>query len=114
MPVSTSLITNGFLPAAYQAVPITAQQAIRNLNAPAELKPEAEKAARAEARRLVDESLKELARGIDKVLPGRFNRIYGFNKGLNRYLVESTGNGVPGQFLAGDRAAGTLKVTTTY
>jgi dipeptidyl aminopeptidase/acylaminoacyl peptidase len=61
-------------------------------------------------RSFIDESLKELARGIDKVLPGRFNWIYGFNKGLNRYLVESTGNGIPGQFLAGDRAAGTLKV----
>lgn len=61
-------------------------------------------------RSFIDESLKELARGIDKVLPGRFNRIYGFNKSLNRYLVESTGNGVPGQFLAGDRAAGTLRV----
>ena len=58
----------------------------------------------------IDESLKELARGVDKVLPGRFNWIYGFSRDRNRYLVESTGNGIPGQLLVGDRAAGTLKV----
>lgn len=61
-------------------------------------------------RAFIDESLKELARGVDKALPGRFNVIYGFSKDRNRYLVESTGNGIPGQLLAGDRSAGTLKV----
>ncbi len=39
--------SNGFLPAAYQAVPITAQQPIRNLNTPPGVGSEAEKAARA-------------------------------------------------------------------
>ena len=38
--------SNGFLPAAYQAVPMTAQQAIRNLNPPNEIRSESEKAAR--------------------------------------------------------------------
>lgn len=38
--------SNGFLPAAFQAVPITAQQAIRNLNTPQGISVEAESAAR--------------------------------------------------------------------
>lgn len=37
----------GFLPAAYQAVPMSAQQAIRNLNPPADMADDAERAARA-------------------------------------------------------------------
>ena len=44
--------SNGFLPAAYQAVPITAQQAIRNLNTPEGVGNNAETAARAYLQRV--------------------------------------------------------------
>lgn len=62
------------------------------------------------ARVFIEESLKELAADIDRLLPKRFNLIHGFSRDLNRYLVESSGNGVPGQLLVGDRKAGTLKL----
>lgn len=54
------------------------------------------------------EPLKELARGIDQALPGRFNEIHGFSDDGNRYIVASSGNGVPDQVFIGDRAAGKL------
>jgi uncharacterized protein (DUF1501 family) len=44
--------SNGFLPAAYQAVPMTAQQPIRNLNPPKEIGDQAEKAARSYLERM--------------------------------------------------------------
>ena len=44
--------SNGFLPAAYQAVPMTAQQPIRNLETPAEIGHEAESVARSYLERI--------------------------------------------------------------
>jgi dipeptidyl aminopeptidase/acylaminoacyl peptidase len=56
------------------------------------------------------EPLKELARGIDQALPGRFNEIHGFSDDGNRYIVASSGNGVPDQIFIGDRKAGKLSL----
>jgi len=61
-------------------------------------------------RTFLQEPMKELARGIDQSLPHRYNYVYGFSRDLTRYVVESDGNGVPGQIFVGDRKAGTLKL----
>ena len=44
-----------------------------------------------------------LARAIDAALPGRYNRIVQFSADGSRYLLHTSGNGVPGQWLVGYR-----------
>lgn len=49
-----------------------------------------------------------LLKGIDKALPSRRNEVIEFSRKGQRYLVRSEGNGVPPQYLVGDRRTGTL------
>jgi dipeptidyl aminopeptidase/acylaminoacyl peptidase len=53
-----------------------------------------------------------LARAIDQALPDRFNRLLQFSADGSRYLLYSSGNGVPGRYLVGDRKAGQLSLLT--
>lgn len=62
------------------------------------------------AHRFWTEPLKELARGIDQALPKRYTWIGGFSADGNRYVVQSSGNGVPDQIYIGDRKAGSLNL----
>ena len=55
-----------------------------------------------------DPKSQALARAIDAALPGRFNRILQFSADGSRYLLHSSGNGVPGQYLLGYRNQGQL------
>jgi dipeptidyl aminopeptidase/acylaminoacyl peptidase len=50
-----------------------------------------------------DPATQALARAIDAALPDRLNRLLQFSADGTRYLLLSSGNGVPGQFLIGDR-----------
>lgn len=51
-----------------------------------------------------------LAGAIDAALPGRANRLQQLSADGSRYLVFSSGNGMPGQFMVGDRARGEMSV----
>ncbi|MCD2342138.1 S9 family peptidase [Ideonella azotifigens] len=62
------------------------------------------------ARAFIPEDLKELARAIDEVLPGRFNRIGPFSADSERYVVSSSGNGVPPELYVGERRSGLLRL----
>jgi dipeptidyl aminopeptidase/acylaminoacyl peptidase len=55
-----------------------------------------------------DPKVQVLARAIDAALPGRYNRILQFSADGSRYLLHSSGNGLPGQFLLGYRDQGQL------
>jgi dienelactone hydrolase len=57
---------------------------------------------------LWDPQWRALAQAIDKGLPERHNRLLEFSRDEQRYLVHSSGNGVPGQYYLGDRATGEL------
>lgn len=54
------------------------------------------------------ESLRELAKAVDQGLPGRVNRIYGFNADESRYVIRSSANGIPDQVYVGDRREGKI------
>lgn len=58
--------------------------------------------------RFWDPELAALAGEIDKALPGRFNRLIELSRDETRYLVRSSGNGLPGQYYIGDRENGRL------
>lgn len=62
------------------------------------------------ARAFLPEDLKELARGVDAQLPRRYNRFLGFSQDMQRYVLLSSGNGVPSEVYAGDRKAGSLRL----
>ena len=62
------------------------------------------------AGRLWDPDAQALARSVDAALPGRFNRLLQYSAEGGRYLVYSSGNGQPGQYMVGDRASGTLSL----
>jgi dipeptidyl aminopeptidase/acylaminoacyl peptidase len=53
-----------------------------------------------------------LARAVDQALPERFNRLLQFSADGSRYLLYSSGNGVPGRFMVGDRQAGKMSLLT--
>lgn len=55
-----------------------------------------------------DPKVRLLARAIDKALPERYNRLLAFSADENRYMVYSSGNGIPGEYYLGDRASGDL------
>lgn len=55
-----------------------------------------------------DPELAALARQIDTALPGRHNRLIDLSRDELRYLIHSSGNGIPGQFYLGDRENGRL------
>lgn len=55
-----------------------------------------------------DPKVRLLARAIDKALPERINRLLGFSADENRYMVYSSGNGIPGEYYLGDRTSGDL------
>ena len=55
-----------------------------------------------------DPKLRLLARAIDKALPYRYNRLLAFSADENRYMVYSSGNGIPGEYYLGDRSTGDL------
>lgn len=55
-----------------------------------------------------DPTWRAIAQDIDRRLPGRYNRLLQVGPDERRYLVYSSGNGVPGEYLLGDRQAGTL------
>jgi acetyl esterase/lipase len=55
---------------------------------------------------LWDPQWRALAQAIDKGLPERHNRLLEFSRDEQRYVVHSSGNGVPGQYYLGDRATG--------
>lgn len=55
-----------------------------------------------------DPKLRLLARAIDKALPERYNRLLAFSADENRYMVYSSGNGIPGEYYLGDRGTGDL------
>lgn len=55
-----------------------------------------------------DPELNTLAEAFNKALPGRFNRLLGLSHDELRYLIYSSGNGIPGQYYIGDRESGRL------
>lgn len=55
-----------------------------------------------------DPELDGVARALDQALPGRFNRLLALSQDELRYLVHSSGNGIPGQYYIGDRESGRL------
>ncbi len=57
-----------------------------------------------------DADLRALVQAVDQQLPGRFNRLLGFDREENRYLLYSSGNGLPGRYFIGDRSQGALAV----
>lgn len=57
-----------------------------------------------------DAGYRQLARGIDQALPERHNRIMQFSADGSRYLLHSSGNGVPDQYLLGSRERGELSL----
>lgn len=62
-----------------------------------------------------DPDYKQLIRGIDQALPARRNRLVQFSADGSRYLLYSSGNGVPGQYLLGQRDKGELSpLAETY
>lgn len=54
--------------------------------------------------------MKRFVAAIDVALPERANRLLQISIDGTRYLVYSSGNGLPGQFLVGDRSKGALVV----
>ena len=61
---------------------------------------------------LRSQSTRELQQSVDQALPGRFNLLRGFSYDRQRYLVISSGNGIPTQVFMGDRATGKLALLT--
>jgi dipeptidyl aminopeptidase/acylaminoacyl peptidase len=59
---------------------------------------------------LWDAEAQKLARAIDAALPGRSNRLLQFTADGSHYLLYSSGNAIPGQFMVGDRASGQLSL----
>jgi dipeptidyl aminopeptidase/acylaminoacyl peptidase len=59
---------------------------------------------------LWDADAQKLARAIDAALPGRSNRLLQFTADGSHYLLFSSGNAIPGQFMVGDRASGQLSL----
>jgi dipeptidyl aminopeptidase/acylaminoacyl peptidase len=57
-----------------------------------------------------DPDTKGLLTAIDQALPERFNHLLQFSADGRRYLLHSSGNGVPGQYLVGLRDKGTLSL----
>jgi len=57
-----------------------------------------------------DAGTQALSRSIDAALPERFNALLQLSADGSRYLLYSQGNGVPGQYLIGDRARARLEV----
>ena len=55
-----------------------------------------------------DAEYKQLVRAIDEALPSRYNRLMQFSADGKRYLLYSSGNGVPGSYLLGQRDKGEL------
>ncbi|NRF66224.1 S9 family peptidase [Aquincola sp. S2] len=55
-----------------------------------------------------DADTKGLLQAIDRALPERRNRLLQFSADGSRYLLYSTGNGVPGEYYVGLREGGTL------
>ena len=56
------------------------------------------------------DDVRDLARSLDQVLPGRFNRLLQFSRDGNKYLVYSVGNGLPGRYYIGDRGTGRMSL----
>jgi dipeptidyl aminopeptidase/acylaminoacyl peptidase len=61
---------------------------------------------------LWEPSAKALARSIDEALPGRVNELLQFTADGSRYLVYTSGNGIPGEFMVGDLRAKYMSVLT--
>ncbi len=59
---------------------------------------------------LWEPELKALAQMIDQQLPGRYNRLTSFSSDEQRYLLYSSGNGLPGQYFVGHRTCGELRL----
>ncbi len=57
-----------------------------------------------------DPQAQALVRAIDAAVPGRFNRLLQFSSDGSRYLLYSSGNGLPPQFMVGDRGNGSISV----
>jgi dipeptidyl aminopeptidase/acylaminoacyl peptidase len=57
---------------------------------------------------LWEPELQALAQMIDKQLPGRYNHLVSFSRDEDRYLLYSSGNGIPGQYFVGQRSQGQL------
>jgi dipeptidyl aminopeptidase/acylaminoacyl peptidase len=57
-----------------------------------------------------DADAQALVRAIDAALPGRNNRLLQFSGDGSRYLLYSSGNGLAGQFMVGDRAGQRMSV----
>ncbi len=57
-----------------------------------------------------DSEVQTLVRAIDAALPGRYNRLLQFSGDGSRYLIYSSGNGQPPQYMVGDRSSDTLNV----
>ncbi|HIV70696.1 MAG TPA: S9 family peptidase [Candidatus Aquabacterium excrementipullorum] len=55
-----------------------------------------------------DPKLRQLALAIDKALPERNNRLLAFSEDETRYMVYSSGNGIPAEYYLGDRNTGDL------
>lgn len=55
-----------------------------------------------------DPELDDLSRQIDAALPRRHNALMALSRDELRYLIHSSGNGIPGQFYLGDRKTGRL------
>lgn len=55
-----------------------------------------------------DPAWKSLKQKLDAALPERFNRILQITNDGKRYLLFSSGNGVPGEYYVGERATGRL------
>lgn len=62
------------------------------------------------ARAFLPEPLKELARGVDAVLPRRYNSFTAFSRNMQRYVLVSGGNGTPPEAYVGDRRTGQLRL----
>ncbi|KAB0583305.1 S9 family peptidase [Ideonella dechloratans] len=61
---------------------------------------------------LRSQSTRELQQSVDQALPGRFNQLSGFSGDRQKYLVISSGNGIPTQIYTGDRTTGKLALLT--
>jgi dienelactone hydrolase len=59
---------------------------------------------------LWDPDWRGLARAIDLGLPKRDNRLLDISRDEQRYLVYSSGNGLPGEYYLGDRRSGELSL----
>lgn len=54
--------------------------------------------------------MKELARGVDAVLPRRYSAILAFSCDVQRYVPVSSGNGIPSEVYVGVRRTGHLRL----